>query len=255
MQLTMRLASLILVTASGVAFAATAGLRSAAEPPPTASLQAHVVPTAVRSSSGTTTIEYRVENAAASTDSIDMVLIDAPTGSIQIRAPEPQGSYYVSARFGDRHVAYIGFVGRRLRPGQRAGGFSIDGAGVPGIVPFWAMAYEPLDSVIVEDVDTAASEPELFSPGRLSGYTVGIVAPPADLSAPALIARLDSLVTESCHREWVTPEGVCRSLRAKVAAGQMGALVRELDAQRGRHVGETAYFLIRANAELVPGRR
>ena len=85
-----------------------------------------------------------------------------------------------------------------------------------------------------------------------SGTTVGVVPFPANRSREALLARLDGLLTQSCTLGWVDNAGVCHSLEVKVRSGATEALLHELEAQRGKHVNDAAYFLLSGSARTVP---
>jgi hypothetical protein len=84
----------------------------------------------------------------------------------------------------------------------------------------------------------------------------------------ALVERLGHVAAQACSLEWVTNEGVCRSLQAKTDAAarsierdadaarrQISAFIAELDAQHGpepgKHVNDNAYWLLRINAEYI----
>jgi hypothetical protein len=81
---------------------------------------------------------------------------------------------------------------------------------------------------------------------------------------PGLIRELNA----ACLRGDVAPDGVCRSLAAKLEAAkraldreqtraalnELRALLNELDAQRGRHVSQTVYQRMKAGLEVIIGR-
>jgi hypothetical protein len=89
-----------------------------------------------------------------------------------------------------------------------------------------------------------------------TGWTVDVSPMPQDLSAPALVARLNGLITRACGRGWIDDPGVCNSLTVKTApyTGPLNALIDELNAQRGQHVNEAAYILLLDNAQFLLGR-
>jgi hypothetical protein len=97
--------------------------------------------------------------------------------------------------------------------------------------------------------------PQPTGPGAFSndsGVTLGVVPFPADRSRAALLARLDGLVADACARGWIDNQGVCTSLQVKIQHDQTGALLNELDAQRGQHVNDLAYFLLVGNVRALP---
>ena len=106
-----------------------------------------------------------------------------------------------------------------------------------------------------EPADAPISDDDPGGPGASasdSGTTVGIVPYPADRSRAALLGRLGRLITQTCTRGWVDNAGICNSLQAKVRSGATAALLNELDAQRGKHVNDTAYFLLAGNVRALP---
>lgn len=93
-----------------------------------------------------------------------------------------------------------------------------------------------------------------------------IRAPEAMTDPGAALNEILLDLGEACDLDWVgRPPGVCNSLQVKLdaaasslaqgdttsATGQLQAFVNELDAQRGQHVSENAYWLLKVNVEYV----
>jgi hypothetical protein len=64
--------------------------------------------------------------------------------------------------------------------------------------------------------------------------------------------RLSGLLTDVCARGWVDNQGICNSLRVKIQHDETRALLNELEAQRGKHVNDLAYFLLAGNVWALP---
>lgn len=103
---------------------------------------------------------------------------------------------------------------------------------------------------------------------RVEGVTIGPVYEPAVVTYDLVTNQVQAV----CAQGWITSAGVCHSLENKlndasaaVAAGDLGrarekllAFLQELDAQHGpepgKHVTDTAYWLLKTNVELLLSR-
>ena len=95
--------------------------------------------------------------------------------------------------------------------------------------------------------------------------TIGIVPVPEANSGVGLVLFLEAARSGACDLTWISSPGICNSLAQKLTAAsaalargdtvaakdQLGAFRNELDAQRGKHVSENAYWLLRPNATWV----
>lgn len=212
-----------------------------------------VEPSALESSGDTVRVSYRVTSSEQSTSELLMFTVDAPSRALRVEIPAnaSKRDYDTGTEFG-RSVASWGFM-RSLIPGATSPALSFSAVGLPGIVKYWATPLVLPDTVETPDVPAKAGQP--VGPGNSaadSGYTVGVVPFPSDRSRIALLARLDRLTRSACARAWVDNAGVCNSLLVKIRQGDDDALMHELDAQRGKHVNATAYFLLAGNVQALP---
>lgn len=151
-----------------------------------------------------------------------------------------------------------------ILPGNSLGGYMVASQGPPGIVTVafqgWVPAFRrpSSDPNIVYITDRRPWE-EDHVPVR----TVGPVPPEGVPTHP--IARLDRLLLltqEAINLGWLTGPG--KSIRAKLqrardlagaspdkARKNLSSLLNELEAQRGKHVSQEAYFLLRLNVEQI----
>lgn len=152
--------------------------------------------------------------------------------------------------------------------GQTMDGFTILSRGVPAIrnarlepeFVFTSAGDEAGDS----DFTQAAKTEE-----KISAYSQ-VVGPdaPASLAPGDLISRLASLKHAAAALGWIAgpgADGIIQSLDAKLdaanssvasgdgktAANQINAFINEVQAQRGKHVNDNAYYLLTANAQYI----
>ncbi len=100
------------------------------------------------------------------------------------------------------------------------------------------------------------------------GLTIGPMQSPTGLMPAALLDRLGGLKHQALALGWIFgpgADGVVQSLDAKLTAakaalargdakaaeGQLAAFVNELEAQRGKHLNDDAYFMLKANAQFI----
>ena len=186
-------------------------------------------------------IAYRVTNARQSSADLASFAVDA-----QPLATRMDG--FGSGSDVDVHVDSLASVARwrflrPLTPGAVSPTLAFAGIGLPGVVRYRAA------STVTRDSSSAAA-----SAATDSGFTVGIVPFPADRSRGALGVRVVGLILESCARSWIDDRKVCDRLFETLLQEDDRAVVRELDAQRGRHVNELAYLLIASNMRALPPR-
>lgn len=143
----------------------------------------------------------------------------------------------------------------QLVPGGPSATFSIRARGVLGIVAYRAQGDFDLPAATEAD-ETDPARPPPFWSNSFAGVTVGPVpAPPAGTDQATLLAGLAQAIDRACQLGWISPAGICTSLAAKVATdgGRWDAkpFLAELTAQRGNHVSEEAYGLLRVNADYI----
>lgn len=195
----------------------------------------------------------QVAVAASSTQQLLSFYLDAPVPIVvdtsSIDAAGTLGHWMVMDRFADRRVTSWTNARRPIPAGESTPRFVVRGEGVFGVVRYWtAFHQEPIepDSMPVEMPDSLPTTDTTVRTNGPSGWTVGIVAPPPAETASAAADRLRDSITSLCALGWVSPGGVCTSLRAKVASQsqKLDALANELAAQRGKHVNEGAYWIL-----------
>ncbi|MBI1723032.1 MAG: hypothetical protein HYR48_03900 [Gemmatimonadetes bacterium] len=218
----------------------------------------------------TSRIVYTLRNSLDSREELAVFTIDAPTSVLRVETPEPSASWLVFSHYRARSAAVWTMLGTHLAPGSTTPDLAMEARGLPGIVDYWAQGYFPPPPLT--DADTNPNPPvsDPLRDNSIRGRTVGVVAAPPGMRPSDLLARLRELLQESCSTlAWVTSQGICRSLDAKLAnaavavrearfsAGsrEIRSFLQELEAQHGtvpgKHVNDNAYWLLRANASVV----
>jgi hypothetical protein len=221
--------------------------------PSTSSFSVIARPTSVEVHGDTVRVILDVRNAATSNRDLFVFTVDAPTPALNV---EQLGSpavwdVDVAKEFG-RSVASWGFISPHVAPGRAAPALAFSALGLPGVVRYWAEPWIPADTIESADVPVASAVPGPGNSAADSGVTIGIVPFPADRSRAALLARLGTLLQDACTRGWIDNQGVCTSLEVKIRHGDARALLNELEAQRGKHLNELAYFLLVGNVRALP---
>lgn len=242
-----------------LAFAAAllAAAPAAAQQPAPTTLRLAVAPTLVALPGRVLRVTYRVTNLATSTDSLWSFTVDAPAAPLRITAPTPD-RWTVVTRDHDLPVARWGILEGMIRPGGRTPPLVYEAAGVPDIVRYRAVRYfavpdgdqgETDPTVVAAAAAAAPADP--FAGETVTGYTIGVAPPPANL-AEALL-RLRRLIDQACALGWIDNRGVCTSFHANAAGTvlRLVILLRDLDAQHGRHVDENAYALLAPNVQHI----
>jgi hypothetical protein len=154
-----------------------------------------------------------------------------------------------------------------LDPGDSVTGLGIASAWLPGIASVTFRGLGGFDSIPTAE-NTPDSVHALVRWVHGTGRTLAMVLPvrPPQTVADgrtALMAVISDLATTCAESQWIDDTGICRSLQAKLTAAsaalsreqfptsrnQLSAFRAELDAQRGKHVNENAYFLLRVLAD------
>lgn len=151
----------------------------------------------------------------------------------------------------------------QIKPGQSLNGFSFKSQSCPGIVSFYAEGFTKLPEFpegMAEDLATTEGPLD----NSFQGKTVG----PVILAITSTIGLLDRLIflkDSMPDYGWITNNGIINSLNVKLraakeslqkdkketAANQLKAFINELNAQKGKHINENAWVLLRANAEFI----
>ncbi len=198
-------------------------------------------------------VGLRVLVAASSSQQLLSFFLDAPVpiavDSATIGVADARGHWMSMERFADRRVTSWTNATRPVPAGESTPRFVVRGDGVFGLVRYWtAFHQEPVepDSMPVELADSVPTTDTTVRTNGPTGWTVGVVVPPPVESASAAADRLRNVITSLCGIGWISPGGVCTSLRAKVATQRqmLDALANELRGQRGKHVNEGAYWIL-----------
>lgn len=243
------LAPAALMVLAATAFAVTL-------PGSSAEFAVDVSPSISRVSGDSIRITYVVRVAPDATDSLTSFAVDAPAGGAVV-TPPPPADWLAIDHMRLRPIAKWVPLDRLFGAGQSTPELTLIGRGIAGIVPFWAARKAPLDSVVTDNpADASPVYDTLIVVNGQTGRTTGIVPIPSGSTPVTLAIRLASLVNQACALNWIDNAGICNSLRAKARAeaGPLGALISELDAQRGKHVNGAAYALLTDNAMFILSR-
>jgi len=209
-------------------------------------------------------VEYVLENSTESTEQLFQFSVDAPSPVLSILRPQPEQDWRTRTSYRTRSVARWTVLGEQMAPGDSSPALVFEAVGLPGIVTHRVRGYVPPPPLTDTSAVATPSDPLLEN--SVPGKTVGVEPFPADLSPINLVRRLQAITDETCGElVWIGNPGVCNSLKNKLenaegslrqgrtneAQEQLGALLNELEAQRGKHVNDSAYWLLRTNAEVV----
>ena len=170
-----------------------------------------------------------------------------------------------------------------LQPGQSLTNLGLVSGFLPGPTTFYAQGW--VKPPTQDEIDAKLSLPPAGEPsgkqlqsvypgarpiGQNSFHdiTIGPMQSPAGLTPAALVDRLASLKHQALTLGWISgpgADGVVQSLDAKLTAakaalargdvkaaeGQLTAFINELEAQRGKHLNDDAYFMLKANAQFI----
>lgn len=218
-----------------------------------------VAPMLMDVSGDSVTMSYIVTVAAGSHDSLTSFMVDAPH-VLHVQAPGAWPGWWVSTSWHVRPTAGWGKDSAFLPPGATSPPLVYSARGLLDVVQYWAEVPElpgTVDTVLAsESMPTSPVADTAVTLGGTTGFTVGVGLTPTDLSPAGLATRLSNLLTRACGMAWVNDQGVCSSLSVKVRpdSGSLGALLNELSAQRGKHITETGYILLSANAQFLLAR-
>lgn len=156
----------------------------------------------------------------------------------------------------------------RLTPGAEASGFVFGSRHLPGTALFWAQGFVPVPTFRRGAMPDSVVDASLFE-NSVSDTTIGPVVPPEAVDEPAeIVGQMEELLAFACRRDWIANRGICNSLsrkleqvgrsidrdRAKTARNQLRAFRSELEAQRGKHVDESAFSVLDLYARRLAER-
>jgi len=206
---------------------------------------------------------------------IEQIEMDCPAGSdvLEVTAPESWSARHLTSGHSNSIVCRFRARADRIPPGGVLDGFRVEARSLPGVVRLavWGnLADGPESFPGIHDARPALAELAAEVQGVLGGWleaqVVGPVVPPEDLANPIDgVVYLSANLGDICTLEWIdNSTGVCNSLEVKLeqveasivndrpaARNQLQSFLSELDAQRGQHVTENAYWLLQVLGEHV----
>lgn len=231
---------------------------------PATQFQANVGVTVELSSMGIT-YSYRVSNSTSSQQSINSIFVELNKNTVDGIAPSGwdfgiTGGADPTQRGNWSSVT----VGSDIAPGTARDGLSMTSRFAPTIGPIFLRGNAPLPSYEDgEDIPDGVFPATVYDDAVIihtlvpSSFTVA--------GSSVSIALLERLKHQAYDQGWITSAGVVTSLDAKLAAArealergqentagnQLRAFLNELEAQRGKKVNESAYFLLKTNAAII----
>lgn len=160
--------------------------------------------------------------------------------------------------------------GSAIEPGDSIE-FSFNSNGIPSIMRFWAqgwtkpMTEQKLDSLILEGYSLREISPKWYN-NSFSVATIAPVLPDTEISPTTRLENVQDYLSQSCTElGWITNQGICRSLEAKLenverqldqgntnaASGSLEAFINEVKAQKDKHLSSEAYALLYFNGEYL----
>jgi len=221
----------------------------------------------------TTGVFYTVRNGSGSQDSLFTFTVDAPARVIYIAAPPPDSIWKADSLVSGNQPAAQWVTLDLLPPGAISPDLSFESLGLPSIVTHWAEGGWPLPACCDDD-SANAGDAYTLAIRSVQGKTVGVEQWPSDRSTQALLGRLHELTQTVCGSPliWVTDSALCTALVSDLSAAESfrasGATIEarnSLDHYKGLLSGpdpgsfapgvtSPAYWLLRANADIVRGR-
>lgn len=239
----------------------------------------------INSTDGRLEYIYDVHNSSSSERAITSfrVQIDVPVSSFTATGPASWDSFSCCIRDENRRLASNIVVGgwlygeesSQIRPGATLPGFKIAGQSVPGIKRFFV---ESNSATVVPDAEPgdqaeadALTELTDFFNDSSAGITLGPEPLPSSIDPASLVDRLITFKHQSASLGWITgsgASGIVKSLDAKLdaakaavargqnkaAVNQLNAFIKELQAQRAKHINDNAFLLLKTNAEFIIGK-
>jgi hypothetical protein len=206
---------------------------------------------------------YRVTVAPTSRYALSGFAVKALSPVTRIVTPEPPQNWAAFTKFGTEQVASWSALGLRVAAGQSTPPLVYEAVGIPGIVRYSALRDAPPSNDVTDDPPDAkphkSTGAQIFRPGlpnRTTGATVGVMPLPQHVTNENVAQLLRKLVGSARQLGWVSDVAVYRDLRARGLpnAAALRAFIQTLDAERGKHVSESGYALLRGNAEYLLGR-
>lgn len=200
----------------------------------------------------TVEITYSATIDAGSVQSLETFAIVAPWGSKTLGTP--QRWFPNQGMLQDSTAVWWMAGGPRIvaAPGTSLSGMSVRGTGIVLPATFYAIGYARIPDAPGENEPSAA--PPIWE-NSVKGRTIALVPVeflPVDQRDWRV--RAPALLDQACAFGWISPSGICTSLRGKLGrwtetgrANEGMAFWAELNAQRGNHVTEEGYAILSTN--------
>jgi len=219
-------------------------------------------------STGLFKYEYKLYSKPASLQNMWHFVIETQVSCTEINAPSGWlGDYCEKLPTVSHPIVSWGSESElfRLRPGKFLEGFSFQSRGIPGIVTSYNQGYVPhrwYPEGMAVDEDLPPKWPE----NSVQKKTIGPVHPPPEpVDGVSFIDRIISLKHQAFQLGWITNAGIKNSLDQKLdnakkklqqkmnnaAKNILFAFINELEAQRGKHLDDNAFYLLKVNAEFL----
>lgn len=220
-------------------------------------------------SNSQTTISYRLVNRPTSLEQVFSFVVASPVPLLGVSLPSPATDWTSATEFAGQPAAYWAVLGEALMPGTTGPVLTMTGVGLPGLVDYWVRGFAPPPPL--EETGAAVVPPtNVLATGSIQGRTLGIVSAPETVTASTLTARTREQLDILCGNGGLMVDvEVCTALSQQLAvasdalgrgdggaaSGALRAFLQTISAQRGsepgKHVPETAYWLLRANASAA----
>jgi hypothetical protein len=215
-------------------------------------------------SRATGTVALASEGITSDNSAIETTVNRSSVIPVGFRSP----SKWIAAASDDQTARWGAIAAEsQIAPGKMQGNFILQTRGLPGVR---TVTLQP--EFIQTHVDEASEEDvvrlkSIEEQTKFNTITIGPDAPKS-LEPTLLIDRLSALTHQAVSLGWIFgpgSDGIANSLDAKLASAkdsvsrgnntaakkQLNALINDLDAQRGKHVNDNAYFLLKTNAQFI----
>jgi hypothetical protein len=150
-----------------------------------------------------------------------------------------------------------------LAPRKSLSGFSFTSDDLPSITNYSVRGWAPVPRV---EVEPDSIENYSYSDDSKKGFTIGPGIQPGEIVPNTHIDSIQAFLDRSCTElEWITNQGICRSLEAKLdnvqkqlgrgntkaASGPLRAFLNELEALNEKKISSEAYALLYFNGQYL----
>jgi hypothetical protein len=247
--------------------ASTTFIGNAAEfDPPATDIAPAIIATVAVSSTAVFEYSYTIANGSTSAQGIGDFALKLGTVSVVQNVVSPPGWVEVLNTIGTRGLLSWGAIATvRIKPGTSVYGFSVFSANPPDVRDSLLRGFVPMPAV--DHVDENTPAPRDIEEDSVRIQTIGPGSIGID-DAGFGIDRLISLKHRARDLAWISSPGMVKSLDAKLdaakvsvargqnktASNQLSAFISELTAQRGKTVNDSAFHLLKTNAEFIIGK-